>query len=104
MYHADAWRMLRRRRSRPAPTGDVYPQASRLPASSLSTEISSKSKSPLPTVSYGPRISVVTLLTTLQMHCAVGAVARLRRVTTISQASSLPASSLPNRNIIQNPH
>lgn len=54
MYHADAWRMLRRSRSRPAPTGDDYLpgfQPARLPASSLSIEISSKSKSRLLTVS-----------------------------------------------------
>lgn len=33
MYYANALCVLRRRRSRPAPTGDAYPQASSLPAS-----------------------------------------------------------------------
>lgn len=35
MYYPNVWRVLRRRRSRPAPTGDAYPQASSLPASGL---------------------------------------------------------------------
>lgn len=40
MYYANAWSVLCRRRSRPAPTGDDYPQASSL--TYLPTEISSK--------------------------------------------------------------
>lgn len=31
MYYANTSCVLRRRRSRPAPTGDTYPQASSLP-------------------------------------------------------------------------
>jgi len=54
MYYASTWRMLRRSRSRPAPTGDAYPPGFQPAPFSLSTEIASTIKSPLPTVSHGP--------------------------------------------------